>query len=130
ISAQGQSPGGQVDHKQMKFTMGYHENWDNHELHGVLDYHISTYRGDGFEKYLVRYNNFSGRVNHVFKNRYIGEASFSYFGSDAFARANRWRFYPSLSAGWLVSNEDWFKNEVFNLLKIRASAGMSGGVDN
>ncbi len=49
-----------------------------------MNYHQSEFRGDGFYAFVYRYQNISGRANYVYKDKYIGELGFSYFGSDAF----------------------------------------------
>ena len=73
---------------------------------------------------------FFGRVNYSFLNRYLFEANIRYDGSSRFAKASRWGLFPSVSAGWRVSEEDFWKNggisRVINSLKFRASIGVLG----
>ena len=69
-----------------------------------------------------------GRINYSFKDKYLLEATARYDASSKFARGNRGSFFPSVSAGWLVSQESFMqsiKNTV-NSLKIRASYGVLG----
>ncbi len=56
------------------------------------------------------------------------EASFRYDGSVIFAPENRWGFFPSVSAGWVVSEESFFHRKFgfINYLKLRGSAGLLG----
>lgn len=72
--------------------------------------------------------NYFGRVNYSFASKYLLEAQFRYDGSFNFAPDKRWGFFPSVSAGWRISEEDWFKNNVplVNNLKLRASYGLLG----
>ena len=69
-----------------------------------------------------------GRLNYSFKDRYLFEASYRYDGSSRLAPQNRWQLFPSFSAAWRASEEDFFKNNVnfINNLKIRASWGQLG----
>jgi TonB-linked SusC/RagA family outer membrane protein len=68
-----------------------------------------------------------GRVNYDFKGKYLAEASFRYDGSSRFAADNRWGFFPSLSAGWRISEESFMESvPALNNLKIRASWGKLG----
>ncbi|MCA5005726.1 SusC/RagA family TonB-linked outer membrane protein [Sphingobacterium bovistauri] len=69
-----------------------------------------------------------GRVNYNFADKYIAEFSFRYDGSPLFPNDKRWGFFPSMSAAWRISEEDFFANakEVFNDLKLRASFGTTG----
>lgn len=69
-----------------------------------------------------------GRVNYVFDNRYLAEFSGRLDASTNFPKNNRYGFFPSFSAGWRVSEEDFFKDlktPVSNL-KITASYGVLG----
>lgn len=71
---------------------------------------------------------FFGRLNYNYKGKYLFEFSGRYDGSSRFARGNRWGFFPSVSAGWRISEEAFFDNlrETINNLKIRASFGSLG----
>jgi TonB-dependent starch-binding outer membrane protein SusC len=67
------------------------------------------------------------RVNYSFQNKYFAEANFRYDGSSRFAQGNRLGFFPSFSAGWLISEEDFLKNNsAISNLKLRASWGKLG----
>lgn len=69
-----------------------------------------------------------GRLNYAFAQKYLAELSFRYDGSYLFAKENRWGFFPSASFGWVVSEEDFFKNRIrwVDFLKLRVSAGILG----
>lgn len=80
--------------------------------------------------YSANYNAFIGRLNYSFAQRYLVEGQFRYDGSSKFAKGHRWGFFPSVSLGWVVSEEPWFKNIEFlkgvDQLKLRASYGEMG----
>lgn len=68
-----------------------------------------------------------GRLNYEFKNKYIMSLSFRRDGSSRFGYNARWANFPSLSTGWVVSEEDFMKNiSKINFLKLRASWGRVG----
>jgi TonB-linked SusC/RagA family outer membrane protein len=68
-----------------------------------------------------------GLVSYNYAQKYMLEGSFRYDGSVIFAPENRWGFFPSLSAGWRVSSEPFFKKVHFiDDLKLRASVGLLG----
>jgi TonB-linked SusC/RagA family outer membrane protein len=69
-----------------------------------------------------------GRINYVFDDKYLFEANFRYDGSSKFARGERWGFFPSVSAGWRISEEPFFAGakEIIPNLKLRASWGRLG----
>lgn len=80
--------------------------------------------------YSANYNAFIGRLSYSFAQRYLIEGQFRYDGSSKFAKGHRWGFFPSVSLGWVVSEEPWFKNIEFlkgvDQLKLRASYGEMG----
>jgi TonB-linked SusC/RagA family outer membrane protein len=68
-----------------------------------------------------------GRVNYNYKERYIVQGIFRFDGSSRFAPSHRWGFFPGISAGWIISDEPFIKDNGFiNLLKLRASVGELG----
>ncbi|MFT3750714.1 MAG: TonB-dependent receptor [Agriterribacter sp.] len=69
-----------------------------------------------------------GRINYSFKERYLLEGNIRYDGSSRFAPGNRWAAFPSVSAGWRISEESFFEpaKHIFSDLKIRGSWGMLG----
>ncbi len=71
---------------------------------------------------------FFGRVNYDYKGKYMASAVMRADGSSNFARGHRWGYFPSLSAGWNVTEESFFsdlRNSV-DQLKLRASWGENG----
>ncbi len=75
----------------------------------------------------TNYMGLAGRVAYGFDDRYFAEANFAYQGSEQFKKGNRFGFFPSISASWLVSNEDFLKeSDAVTMLKVRASAGQTG----
>lgn len=76
---------------------------------------------------------FFGRVNYNYAEKYLFSATVRADGSSNFARGKRWGVFPSVSAGWVLSNEDFLKNSSWvDFLKLRASWGQNGNcsIDN
>lgn len=73
-------------------------------------------------------NSVFGRLNYTYKGRYILEGTGRYDGSSRFPIERRWGFFPSASAAWIASNEDFFKPlaSVVSTFKLRASYGDLG----
>lgn len=71
---------------------------------------------------------FAGRMAYNYDYRYMVELNFGYNGSERFAENNRWGFFPSVGAGWMLSNEKFFEplRGVFDQFKIKATYGMAG----
>lgn len=70
---------------------------------------------------------FFGRINYNFKERYLLELNGRYDGTSRFLREQRWNFFPSVSAGWNVANEEfWNWDNIVQQFKLRASYGELG----
>ncbi|MBQ6556630.1 MAG: TonB-dependent receptor [Bacteroidales bacterium] len=71
---------------------------------------------------------FFGRLNYDYAGRYLLEVSARYDGSSRFAAGHKWGFFPSVSAGWRISEEPFFApvKHIVNNLKLRASYGTLG----
>ncbi len=67
-----------------------------------------------------------GRVNYSLKDRYFLQATARVDGSSRFGRESRYGFFPSLSAGWVMSDEEWFNSENISFMKVRSSIGFTG----
>ena len=75
-----------------------------------------------------------GRLTYSYDNRYSLQANFrkDAFDSSKLSVKNRWGFFPSVSAGWTVSNESFIKEnvsrDILNFLKFRGSWGVNGNI--
>lgn len=71
--------------------------------------------------------NYFGRINYDYNRKYLAEFTMRRDGSPNFAADKRWGNFPSASAGWRISEEDFMKKFNFiNDLKLRASYGIMG----
>ena len=71
---------------------------------------------------------FFGRINYDYMGKYLLEISCRADGSSRFAEGDRWGVFPSVSAGWRISEENFFKpvSDWWSSLKLRASVGSLG----
>jgi TonB-linked SusC/RagA family outer membrane protein len=69
-----------------------------------------------------------GRFNYDYKNKYLLEVNGRYDGSSRFPLTSRYGFFPSISAGWYISRENFFKplEKIISSLKFRGSYGQLG----
>ncbi|HBG57964.1 MAG TPA: SusC/RagA family protein, partial [Porphyromonadaceae bacterium] len=73
---------------------------------------------------------FFGRVNYDFREKYMLTLVMRADGSSNFAKGNRWGYFPSISAGWVLTEEDFLAdNDVMNFLKLRISWGQNGNAE-
>jgi len=83
--------------------------------------------GNGGNASATAYNSYLGRFNYNYQSKYLLEFAFRSDGSTIFPINNRYGFFPSASAGWVISEEDFMKPVGFvNTLKLRASYGELG----
>ena len=70
---------------------------------------------------------YAGRLAYAYDDKYLLEFNGRYDGSFRFSPDSRWGFFPSVSAGWRISQEEFLKdNDVINELKLRGSYGELG----
>ena len=67
------------------------------------------------------------RLNYDYQGKYLLQATVRRDGSSAFGKNNQWGTFPSVSAGWRITEESFLKNQrIFDNLKLRAGYGVSG----
>ncbi len=108
-----------------------------------MDY-VKSNMVDGQEKTVKSFGNlpgksaqisYFGRIVYTFDNRYTLQANFraDAFDSSKLPADNRWGYFPSFSAGWNVSNEKFFTENInmdtFSFLRLRASWGRNGNIN-
>lgn len=99
---------------------------DYHGIEALLLYNQRDY--DSGEKLPYRNQGFAGRLSYTYDSRYIAEVNFGYNGSENFAKGKRFGFFPSVAAGWLLSEEAFMEpyRRTFNKIKFRGSYGKVG----
>lgn len=72
---------------------------------------------------------FFGRVNYNYDGKYLFSGSVRREGSSKFGADNKWAWFPSVSAGWMLSRESFMEDvEFLDLLKFRAGFGITGSL--
>jgi TonB-linked SusC/RagA family outer membrane protein len=106
---------------------------ENHTLSGLLVYtmreQLNSNAGNLQKSLPYRNISLAGRATYAFASRYFTELNFGYNGSERFAKKERFGFFPSVGAGWLVSNENFWSgdlNKTVNKLKLKATYGLVG----
>lgn len=69
---------------------------------------------------------FMGRINYDFDGKYLFQASLRADGSSRLAPGNQWKYFPGISAGWRIDQEDFLADTSVSELKLRASYGEVG----
>lgn len=102
------------------------ESWDFAVLDAVLSDTTRAAAGGGRDE--NRLFSYFGRVQYDYQEKYMLNATFRADGSSKLAEGNKFRYFPSLSLGWVVTNEDFQLPEAINFLKLRASWGRNGSI--
>lgn len=114
-------------------NVNYDRTFGVHGISGMVLYNMRnrlfSTAGDVIGSIPFRNQSFAGKVTYGFDDRYLLEANIGYTGSENFERGRRFGLFPSVSGGWVISNEDFFSgisDRGFRLLKIRGSYGVVG----
>ena len=108
-----------------QFQLNYARTFGSHDVTamGVMQRQRNA-RGGAFPSFR---EDWVFRTTYAFKSKYLFEANGAYNGSEKFGPDYRFAFFPSLSGGWVISNEKFMSNFKFlDLLKVRASWGRIG----
>lgn len=119
--------------QQFKIGAGYNKLFGEHAINVNVDYLQSMRRvdanlnGPAGINTNYGYVNTSGVFNYGFAEKYYGQLSFSYSGSDNYRPGNRYTLYPAVSAAWVLSKEDFLSDvKAVDYLKLRLSVGQAG----
>lgn len=139
------------------FKLNYEKQLGSHYINSFIAYEQSKTHRDKFDATRLRYptietpelsqggsaaadrdnsgssynytrRSYIGRIAYNYKEKYLAEVQMRVDGSSTFPAGNRYGYFPAVSAGYRISEEDWFASSVpfINDLKIRASHGQLG----
>lgn len=115
--------------QNFNWARAYKEGYYNNELDAIGTGDVTVDFAEGNDEALSLGSVF-GRLNYDYDQRYLLEANFRYDGASRFAKDYRWGVFPSFSAGWVISQENFMSSvEFINQLKLRASYGELGNQD-
>lgn len=107
-------------------SLNYQNSFGNNLIDASLGYDLNSNTLQN-EKTNFIHLGVNGRFSYAHNMKYIGEISLGYYGSNGYRRGQRFGFFPGVSIGWIVSNENFLKNNsVIDYLKLRTSIGISG----
>jgi len=112
----------------------YTRSFGKHDVSGMIMYNqrdrVRLTAGESILNLPYRRLGTATRFTYGYDNRYLLEVNAGYNGSENFPKGNRFGFFPSASAGWIVSNESfWGDRNPVNHFKIRGSVGKVGNDD-
>ena len=118
----------------LEASVNWARSFGKHDLSALFLYQQSQRNNVGIDKSQpelalpYRHQGIAGRITYSYDNRYFIEGNFGYNGSENFSPGKRFGFFPSVAAGYVISNEKFFEpvRGVIDLLKIKASYGIVG----
>lgn len=129
------------ENTELSFNKSLNSMYMNSTLYGKVNYFTQNAHSQFNALLLYFQEDFQnkGRNTHVARqsmvasaswalyDKYFLDATASYAGSSYLSKGDKFRLYPAVSAGWLLSSEKFFpRSEYLDLLKLRASFGLSG----
>jgi TonB-linked SusC/RagA family outer membrane protein len=114
----------------MEANLSYTNTFGEHYVDAMLLLNRREYK-DVYNKtdpIPFRNQGMAGRLSYNYGRRYVAEFNFGYNGSENLARDNRYGFFPSVAAGWILTEESFMEplKETINMLKLRGSYGLVG----
>ncbi|MDF2190146.1 TonB-dependent receptor [Paraflavitalea sp. CAU 1676] len=116
----------------LEATLNYNRNFGAHQFGGLLLYNmrnrlVST-AGDVIGSIPYRNQALAGRFTYAYDSKYLLEMNAGYTGSENFERGQKFGIFPSVSAGWVISRENFLDklSPSISFLKLRASYGLVG----
>lgn len=112
----------------LEASVRYNRTFGDHSFGALLLYNMSK------KYYMVQYPEiprgymgFVGRLTYAYRDKYLFDFNLGRNGSENFAQGKRFGTMPAFSVGWVISEENFMKNqEVIDFLKLRASYGVVG----
>jgi TonB-linked SusC/RagA family outer membrane protein len=111
--------------------INYMRSFGKHNVGGMFVFNRREFTnmlaGNELDNIPNRWQGFAGRASYNYGDRYFVEFNFGYNGSENFPKGSRYGFFPSASAGYSISNEEfWDHNFFVSNLKFRGSYGIVG----
>jgi len=111
-------------------SVNYNNSFGRHTIGGMALYNqrdfVEISAGSSLFNLPYRRRGVAARLTYDYDNRYLLEYNMGYNGSENFPEGKQYGFFPSVSAGWVISNEKFWKVDFINTLKIRGSIGQVG----
>ncbi len=117
-------------------ALEYKRSFGDHNIGGIIlatldkKWYATDASKDVYHYIPVTYNGIVNRLTYDYRSKYLVEFNMGYNGSEAFPADKRFAWFPAVSAGWNVAEEQFIKNivsdKILDKLKIRASHGIVG----
>lgn len=123
----------QLRNQSYRGSLNYDNTFNNlHDVSAFVEFYVDeTFKKKNddskISQFPYRHVGMRGMASYCYDSRYMADFSFNYSGSEILPESNRYKFYPALALGWVLSNEEFLSgNSLINYLKLRASYGIVG----
>lgn len=116
----------------LEAQVSYDRYFGDHHIYSTVVYNqlsqLFPFNGTLSTYIPFRQQNVAGKITYSYNDKYFTEITAGYNGSENYAPANRFGFFPSIGVGWIVSKEKFFTPlaNIFQHFKIRYSNGVAG----
>jgi TonB-linked SusC/RagA family outer membrane protein len=113
-------------------AINYMNVFGDHTVSGLLLYNqsdlMTSEANDEIASIPYRMQGIAGRTTYGYRSKYLLELNFGYNGSENFEKKSQYGFFPSVGAGWVISEENFIKKHLpfIDILKVRGSYGEVG----
>ncbi len=109
-----------------EMALDYSHDFGKHSVTGLALYNLDRYWDN--QNWAESKMGMVGRVTYNYDGRYLAEFNVGYNGTDNFAAGQRFGLFPAVSAGWLISEEPYVRENIgwISFMKLRASYGLVG----
>lgn len=113
-------------------NLNYDRTFSDHRVGAMFLYNmrnrLRSTAGDVINAIPFRNQSLAGRLTYGYMDKYLIELNAGYTGSENFEKGSKFGLFPSISGGWVISNEQFFKpfTNTFSMLKLRGSYGVVG----
>ncbi|MCX2452051.1 SusC/RagA family TonB-linked outer membrane protein [Pedobacter sp. PLR] len=106
------------------FGFKYNHSFSKHNIDASVRYTWDQY--DIGTSLTHAYQGLVAIASYDYNEKYFADFSLSYQGTEQYQKGRRYGAFPAVSAGYNLSKEEFLKNSIFDLLKLKASAGLLG----
>lgn len=115
-------------HFNFDARLEYAKSWGKHAMNATLLYAMDKQTNKGANTSYA-FMDVVAQGHYAYNNRYLLDIAMSGSAASILEPGHRWGLFPSIGAGWVLSEEDFLKTDWLDMLKLRASYGIVGRAD-
>jgi TonB-linked SusC/RagA family outer membrane protein len=113
-----------------EIAANYARTFGKHAISGLLlanrREYVNVNAGGSIGNLPARRQGAVSRITYNYNSKYLVELNGAYTGSENFPKGKQYGFFPSVGAGWIISNEKFWNKDIINVFKLRGTYGLVG----